>query len=249
MFQGFFQEVVTSSHRPSFGLIQEPPLVRGVAPSFSGFICFNTPLSLDRPRVATYVDSVVARGLTVSSASATSPLFTEVILASPSGICNPSQRTLRVINIYNPARSAASTAPHFRAADIFPLAATAALVAGDFNLHYYSTDPTRAVSRKEYLASDTFFSVADQGGFSLLNTPGVYTRFPLSGTGRLSVLNLAFASSSLAPFLTTWETPYQSTGSDHLPILVSFATSARSPAPPRTGPGLTGRPHLTPLGR
>ena len=71
-------------------------------------------------------------------------------------------------------------------------------------------------------------------GYSLLNTPGVYTRFPLSRSGRPSVLDLAFASSSLAHFLAAWGTPYESTGSDHVPILVSFATPAL--LPPRPAP-------------
>ena len=232
MFQLFFQEVVTRSRRPSFVLIQEPPLVRGVVPSFSGFTSFHPPLSLGRPRVATYVDSTVARGLEVSSAPATSPLLIEVILSSPSGICDPSQKALRIINVYNPPRDAASVAPRFTPHEIFPLGAVATLVAGDFNLHHYTTDPTRAISRKEYLASDPFFSAAEQRGFSLLNTPGVYTRFPLSGIGRPSVLDLAFASASLSPFLAGWGTPYESTGSDHVSILVSFSTPALLPPRP-----------------
>ena len=82
------------------------------------------------------------------------------------------------------------------------------------------------------MASDPFFSLADQWGFSLLNTPGVYTRFPLCRIGRPSVLDLGFASSSLALFLTGWDTPYESTGSDHVPVLVSFATSALWPPRP-----------------
>ena len=237
MFQLFFQEVVTSSRRPAFVLIQEPPLVRGSVPSFSGYTCFHPPLSLGQPRVATYVDTVVARGLAVSSAPATSPLLMEVLLSSPLGICTPSQRALRVINVYNPPRAAASAAPRFTPADIFPPGASATLVAGDFNLHHYSTDPGRAVSRREYQASEPFFSTADHRGFSLLNTPGVYTRFPLSGIGRPSVLDLAFSSASLTPSLSRWDTPYKSTGSDHVPILFSFATPAL--APPRPTPDWT----------
>ena len=250
VFQLFFQEVVTSMRRPSFVLIQEPPLVCGIVTSFSGFMCFHCPLSLGRLRVATYVDTTVARGLEVSSAPATSPLLMEVVLSSPSGICTPSQKALRIINIYNPPRAAASTAPRFTPSDIFPLGTAATQVAGDFNLHHCATDPTRAVSWKEYLTSDPFFSMADQQGFSLLNTPGVYTRFPLSGVGRLSVLDLVFASVSLLPFLAGWGTPYRSTGSDHVPVLVSFATSVLLPPVwSQTGPGLTWQPHLMNLGR
>ena len=136
--------------------------MRGSIPSFSGFKCFHPPWCLGQPRVATYVDSTVARGLEVSSTTATSSLLMEVVLSSPSGICTPSQKVLRIINIYNSPWAAASTAPCFDPSDIFPLGAAAVtLVAGDFNLHHYATDPTRAVSRKEYLASDPFFLTAD----------------------------------------------------------------------------------------
>ena len=102
----------------------------------------------------------------------------EIVLFSPSGICTSAQRTLTVINVYNPPRAAASTAPLFAPTDIFPLDTAATLVARDFNLHHYSADPTKSVSLKEYLASDPFFSTADQRGYTLLNTPRVYTRFP-----------------------------------------------------------------------
>ena len=156
----------------------------------------------------------------------------EVVLQAPSGICTPCQKTLRVINIYHPPRSAASTACRFDPSDICPPGATATLVAGDFNIHHYTSDPGRAVSRREFLASDPFFSMADTRGFSMLNTPGVYTRFPLSGIGRPSVLDLAFASASVTPFLARWDTPYESTGSDHVPILITFATAALLPRRP-----------------
>ena len=232
VFQLFFQGAVSGTRRPTFVLVQEPPLVRGSVPSFSGYVCFHPPFSLGRPRVATYVESAVARGLTVAAAPAPSPLLMEVTFSSPSGICTSSQKTLRIINVYNPPRSAASSARRVTPPDVFPPGTVATLVAGDFNLHHYTTDPSRAVSRRDYLVSEPFFAMADLRGYSLLNTPGVYTRFPLSGAGRPAVLDLAFDSSSLTPFLAGWDTPYESTGSDHVPILISLATPALQPPRP-----------------
>ena len=121
VFQLFFQGAVTGPRRPTFVLVQEPPLVRGSIPSFSGYTCFHPPLSLGRPRVATYVVSTVARGLVVASSPALSPLLIEVTLSSPSGICTPSQKAVRVINVYNPPRSAASAPVHLTPTDVFPL--------------------------------------------------------------------------------------------------------------------------------
>ena len=51
-----------------------------------------------------------------------------------------------------------------------------------------------------------YFSRSSELGFSLLNQPGVYTRFPLGGSGRPSVLDLSFASPLLLPFCQTWDT-------------------------------------------
>ena len=68
--------------------------------------------------------------------------------------------------------------------------------------------------------------MAAQKGFALLNTMGIYTRYPLSGIGRPAVLDLPFASSSFAPHFERWDTPYEATGSDHVPVLISFATPA-----------------------
>ena len=102
VFQSFFQEVVTRSRRPSFVLIQEPPLVGQVILLFGVFACFHPPLVLGRPRVATDVNSMVARGLLVFSVPASSPLFMEVTLSSPSNICTVSQKMLRILNVYNP---------------------------------------------------------------------------------------------------------------------------------------------------
>lgn len=57
--------------------------------------------------------------------------------------------------------------------------------------------------------------------FSLLNTPGTYTRIPLSSSYRYSAIDLAFANSHLFPEFGQWDaTSLPSTGSDHVPILV-----------------------------
>ena len=141
-----------------------------------------------------------------------------------------------MLNIYTPPHAAASTAPRFDQSDIFPPGPAATLVAGHFNIHYYSADPSRSISRKEYLAPYPFFSMADQRDYTLLNTPAIYTKFPLSGIGRQAVLDLAFASGFLSLFLSGWDTPYESTRSDHVPILMTFATpSLIAPRPSPDG--------------
>src|SRR5437588_466770 len=64
------------------------------------------------------------------------------------------------------------------------------------------------------------------------HTPGVYTRYPFDLSTRPSVLDLAFASTPLAPFISSWDVSLPSTGSDHLPILIKLSTPHLGPAPP-----------------
>ena len=67
-------------------------------------------------------------------------------------------------------------------------------------------------------------------GFSLLNTPGVYTRFAFVAGDRPIVLDLSFANSELAPFFASWSTHLPSTGSDHIPIRVALSAPLLRPA-------------------
>ena len=58
----------------------------------------------------------------------------------------------------------------------------------------------------------------------LLNQPGVYTYFPFTHSSRPSVLDLAFSNSMLAPAFNRWDTPLPSTGSDHVPVVISLCS-------------------------
>jgi len=93
------------------------------------------------------------------------------------------------------------------------------LVAGDFNIHNTATDPSRLLSAKEESRSAPYFDRATDLGFTLLNTPGIYTRFPLTGTHRPSAIDLTFANPNMLPAFRSWDASSRpSTGSDHVPI-------------------------------
>src|SRR5437588_9455109 len=59
--------------------------------------------------------------------------------------------------------------------------------------------------------------------------PGVYTSCPLGSEARRSVIDLTLASPPLAPFFISWDTPLPSTGSDHIPISLTFAHPVQAP--------------------
>jgi len=100
------------------------------------------------------------------------------------------------------------------------------LVLGDFNMHYPLVDPLWSLTHKEYSLSATYFDAAFEAPYHLLNTPGVYTRFLFDTISSPSVLDLAFANSPLSPFISLWDTPLPSTGSDHVPITITLMPPA-----------------------
>ena len=74
------------------------------------------------------------------------------------------------------------------------------LTLGDLNIHHTTADPRRSFKEDKLAISITYFERATELGFSLLNTPGVYTHLSMSLVGRLGVLDLAFACPLLAPY-------------------------------------------------
>ena len=152
----------------------------------------------------------------------------------------------RILNVYNlrPRHAGSMTVSpvvSFPEVD-FPL-----LVVGDFNIHHPLSDPLRAHSSEELALSLPYFSRASELGFELLNVPGVFTRFPLRGSSRPSVIDLSFASPRLAPFCHHWDTSLPSTGSDHVPITITFPHPVLSPPMPSPNWALNNGDSLTPL--
>ena len=108
------------------------------------------------------------------------------------------------------------------------------LVAGDLNIHNAATDPSRLLSAREENESAPYFDLATDLGFTLLNTPGIYTRFPFSGTHRPGAIDLPFANPHMFPAFRSWDaSSLPSTGSDHAPITISL----RPPTPHNDKPG------------
>jgi len=102
------------------------------------------------------------------------------------------------------------------------------LVAGDFSIHNAVTDPYRLLSSNEEKESAPYFNRASELGFTLLNTPVVYTRFPFSGTHRPSAIDLAFANPRMFSAFRSWDaSSLPSTGSDQAQIEISH----RPPTP------------------
>jgi len=157
-------------------------------------------------------------------------------LFTPDSFVNPSTTGFRQINSYGTkgrSNNTRSVPPDV----IFPFSPLPILTLGDLNIYHPTADPLRTFKEDEIATSTPYFDRATDLGFSLVNTPGVFTRFSMSLIGRPGVLDLAFACPLLAPYFTEWSDPLPSTGSDHIPILLRFeAPLFRAPPQPPTGP-------------
>jgi len=140
--------------------------------------------------------------------------------------------SFRVINAYS-----TNTVDHrvhsVQPEDLFPDLGFPLLVVGDLNIHNPLLDPLRHFSPREISSSTPYFEKAAESGFALLNPPGEYTRFPLVGQARPSVIDLAFANPHLLPLVKSWDASLPSTGSDHIPITITLAAPSLSQKPPR----------------
>ena len=121
---------------------------------------------------------------------------------TPSGLFDSNHHVLRIYNGYSTNGSSSNTrtiAPEqmFLEHD-FPCH-----IAGDFNIHNLLSDPLREFSPKDNAVSAPYYARAADMGFSLLNTPGVYTRFPFLAGDRPAVLDLSFTNTELAPVFTS----------------------------------------------
>ena len=116
--------------------------------------------------------------------------------------------------------------------DLFPVLSFPLLVLGDLNIHHSSSDPLRILDPSELSVSHPYFSLSSERDFSLLNQPGVYTYLPFTHSSRPLVLDLAFANSLLSPAFNKWDTPFPSTGLDHVPVVISFCSPKFRPPDP-----------------
>ena len=232
MFLSLFGSFTQLPQPPSIVALQDPPVYRGKLPSFSLFSSFSPPNPGGcKPRVAFYVYSAFLFTISLHPRFFDRGDVMALDLFTPDGFFNSSTTRFSIINPY----STKGRLNHTRSISpeiVFPWSATPTLTLGDLNIHPHTSDPLRVFKEDEIATSAQYFDRATEPGFSLLNTPGVFTRFSMSLVGRPGVIDLAFACPLLAPYFTEWSDPLPSTGSEHIPILLRFeAPLFRAPPP------------------
>jgi len=230
VFLSLFESFKEATTYPSIVLLQDPPVNKADLPSFNGFRSFFPPGR--KPRVAAYVHISFLSNYTVL------PRFKVVddVLALDVSSNEPpfgtAFRSFRVINAYS--TNTADHRVHSVQPDVlFPNHGFPLLVLGDHNIHNPLSDPLRDFSQREISSSTPYFQKAAEFSFVLLNPPGEYTRFPLVGKARPSVIDLAFANHPLLPLIKSWEASLPSTGSDHIPITITLAAPSLNQKPLR----------------
>jgi len=166
---------------------------------------------------------------------------------SPEGLFDTSHNLFCLYNAYSiPSGHTRSVSP----VDLFPQHDFPTLGLGDINIDHSASNPTRLLSNSDQFRSSPYLDRASTQLFSLLNTPGVYTRFPFTSNHRPAVLDLSFANTALLLNFSSWNPYLPPTGSDHTALTIILSTPLLKP-PPRaltvsTRIGITS-PHCSPI--
>jgi len=187
-------------HPPLLVAIQDPPSRRSVLPTFTGFMSFAPPPP-GRPRVAIYVSRTLNQHLSCSTVFYDCSEMLSVDVFSPEGLFGSPHRSLRVTLVY----LLRTNCPPYHSIlpeRIFSFLFYPHLVLGHFNLHHSLADPWHYISEREFIISTRYFDAAFDVPYHLLNTPGIYTRFPFDTISRPYILDLAIVNTALSPLVS-----------------------------------------------
>jgi len=231
-FLSLFRSFTQLTHPASIIALQDPPVYRGKLPSFNQFTVFSPPTTGGcKPLLAFYLYSSFLSTVSLLPRFFGRGDVMALDLFTPDGFSNPSTTGLTIINSYSTkgrSNNTRSVPPDI----IFPSSLLPTLTLGDLNIYHPTADALRVCKEDEIATSSPYFDRATDLGFSLLNTPAVFTRFSMSLVGHPGVLDLAFACALRSPFFSEWSDPLPSTSSDHIPILLPFeAPLFRAPPP------------------
>jgi len=210
--------------------VQDPPSRRSVLPTFPRFWSFAPPPP-GRPRVAIYVSRTLNQHWSCATVFLESSKMLSVDVFSLEGLFGFPHRSLSVTSVYL-LRTNCPPYPSISPERIFSFLPYPHEVPGHFNLHHPLADPGRSLSEREFTISTRYFDAAFDVPDHLLNTPGVYTRFPFDTISRPAVLDLAFANTVLSSLVSSWDSPLLSTDSDHVPCVIRLKPPAIMLPPP-----------------
>jgi len=229
-FFNFFTVLLHYHTPPLIIAIQDPHSRRSVLPAFPGFLSL-TPPPPGKPGMAIYIAHSLNLHLSCTTVFHNTLEMISVEAFSPEGQLRCPHRSLSITSVY----LLTTNSPPYRSIstnNVFSYLPYPHLIIGDFNLLHPMADPLRTLSDREYTLSARYLDAAFNTLYHLLNTPGVYTCFPFDTISRPLVLGLAFANSSLSPFVSSWDTPFPTTGWDHVLVIIILQLLAIMLPPP-----------------
>ena len=187
VFLFLFNSLKTTTLPPLFVLLQDPYVFHNQLPVFAGFKVFAPDISSGIvTKVARYISSGLLHIYPILSLFFDCPDWMTLDIHILSRLFNSNHHMLRIYNSYMTNGTSSNTrtiAPDRMFIEHnFPY-----LVAEDFNIHNPLSDPLWHFSSKEIAISASYFEKAADLKYSLINTPGIFTRFPFVQDNRPAV--------------------------------------------------------------
>ena len=218
VFLSLFNSLKACHPTPHIVAIQDPPVWNSRLPSFRMFKAFHPPATMrNRPRVATYIHQDLLQSASVLPCLLDRLDTMAIDIHSQQGLFGSKYKIFRLYNSYSVNGTSCSSRT-LSPQDLFPSHPFPTITMGDFNLHHPLPDPLRKLSSQDISVSAPYFDRAADLGFSLLNVPGTFTRFPFDSSTRPGVLDISFANPAAAPFFQSWEPPSRPPGQTMFPL-------------------------------
>jgi len=212
-----------------FICVQDPRLFNGQPLRGPGYECIS--LNAEKVQVCTYVSLKVLLDISFVVVPRDQDILYLRIFAKEGGLLG-NRRSLGIINIYHRPAKGGHTVT---AETLFTETNEPTLVVGDLNIHNAYTDPMSDLEPGERRKGEHYMRLAALREDTIINTPGIYTRFPDNPTlHRPSVIDYTLANNSVLAKLSKWKDVYQRSGSDHIIIVTELDSEGM--APPRASP-------------
>ena len=201
----------------SFVCVQDPPLYNGEPLRAPGYECVFQKTR--KVRACTYVSLRVLLEVSFVIFPCVEDVLFLRVFAKEGRLLGQS-RSIGIANVYNRQGADGHSAP---AESIFPETPEPTLVVGDLNIHTSLTDPMRVLSSSERRTGEAYMRTAALHSYTILNTPGIYTRFPDNpNLHRPSTIDYTLANASMFTKVNRWRDITQRTGSDHIVIVTEI---------------------------
>jgi len=184
--------------------VQDPPLFDGQPFRAPDYECIS--FNADKVRVWTYVSLRVLVDISFGVVPRDHNILYLRISAKEGSLLG-NDRSLRIINAYNRPAEGGHTVT---GKGLFTETHEPTLVVGDLNVHTAYTDPMRNLKPGERRKGAHYIRLPALRGYTIINTPGIYTRFPDNPTlHRPTVIAYTLANNSLLAKVSKFKNVYQ----------------------------------------